>query len=57
MPTPTAKEIEYVLDQCVQAEADCDSQYPDMTFEQGVKYAIEWMQGKGPHPLEDEGTF
>ena len=28
-----------------------------MTFEQGVKYAIEWMQGKGPHPLEDEGTF
>lgn len=50
-PTPT--EIEDVIEECLEAEANSESKYPDMTFEQGVKYAIDWMHGNGPHPLND----
>jgi hypothetical protein len=53
MTKPTDKEIEDVIERCLELESDCDTNYEDMTFEQGVKYAIEWMQGTGPHPLDD----
>lgn len=52
-PLPTENEINDVLNACMEAENDGHSKYPGMSYEQGVKYAIEWMTGDGPHPLED----
>lgn len=50
---PTDQEIDNVLNQCVESEEEGASRWPGMTFEQGVKAALEWMQGYGPNPLED----
>ena len=50
---PTDEEIDNVLNQCVESEEEGASRWPGMTFAQGVKAALEWMQGYGPNPLED----
>ena len=50
---PTDEEIDNVLNQCVESEEEGASRWPGMTFEQGVKAALEWMQGYGTNPLED----
>jgi len=31
---------------------DIIKEYPGMTYEQGVKAAIEWLQGYGENPME-----
>lgn len=50
---PNENEINDVLNQCVESENEGESRWPGMTYEQGVKAAIEWMQGDGPNPMED----
>lgn len=50
---PNENEINDVLNQCVESENEGESRWPGMTYEQGVKAAIEWMQGYGPNPMED----
>ena len=53
MKRPSQSEIDDVIQQCTDSEEAGVSKYPAMTFEQGVKYAIDWMQNAGPHPLDD----
>ena len=50
----TEDEINDVLNRCIVSEETGESQWPGMTYEQGVKAALEWVQGYGEHPLEDE---
>ena len=53
MPEPTKAEQYDLLNQCAEAADAGESKYFGMTYEQGVEAAIRWMQGDGPHPLED----
>ncbi|MBQ8969212.1 MAG: hypothetical protein IJ064_05730 [Bacteroidaceae bacterium] len=53
MNVPSENEINDVLNQCIDIEDECGSKWPGMSYEQGVRAAIEWMQGNGPNPLED----
>ena len=52
MAEPTETEINEVLDKCAQA-CNEGSKFPGMSYEEGVKYAIEWMHGEGDHPFDD----
>jgi hypothetical protein len=45
-------EIDDVLNQCADAEDEGRSQYPGMTYEQGVRIGIEWLLG-----ITDEAPF
>lgn len=47
-------EIEKIIERCVECENKGESLYPDMTYEQGVRAAIEWMTGEtNESPLEE----
>jgi len=46
-------QIDDVLNQCAQSENTGSSKFPGMTYEQGVKYAIKWMIGDEPNPLDE----
>ena len=50
----TDKEINEVLNRCIVAENEGTSAYPDMTYEQGVKYAIGWLLDKASDPVFEE---
>jgi len=52
MAKPTAKEIDEVLNWCSEAEEEGISNYPGMTYEQGVKAGIDWLQGNGANPKD-----
>lgn len=45
-------EIDDVLNTCADAEDEGKSQYPGMTYEQGVRVGIEWLLG-----MTDEAPF
>lgn len=50
----TEKEINQLLNQCVEAEETGISKFPGMTYEQGIKEAIEWLCGDSDcYPLDD----
>lgn len=49
---PTENEINNVLNECSECEDLGESKYPGMTYEHGVKAAIEWLQGYGENPME-----
>ena len=51
MRKPTKNEIDDVLDWCVEAE-ETGTKYGGMTYEQGVRAAIDWMQGHGENPKD-----
>lgn len=47
-------EIDKIIKRCVECENKGESLYPDMTYEQGVRAAIEWMTGEtNESPLEE----
>jgi hypothetical protein len=48
---PTDEDIDACLVVC--HERGDDSQFPGMTYEQGVMYAIRWMRGEDIHPLAE----
>ena len=51
---PTEREINDVLNQCVEAEETGESRWPGMSYEQGVKAGIEWVLGQTTdNPLDD----
>ncbi len=52
MNTPKQSEIDDVLNACCEAEEE-GSNWPGMSYEQGVQAAILWMQGYGSNPMED----
>ena len=49
---PTENEIDNVLNECIEKEALGETKYPGMTYEQGIKAALEWAQGYGENPLD-----
>ena len=46
----TQEEIDALLNKCVDAE-NFGSNYPGMSYEQGIKAAIEWLDG-GDYPFD-----
>lgn len=53
MKLKSEEEIDELINQCVDSEETGESKYHGMTYEQGIKAALEWVQGYGEHPLED----
>lgn len=53
MNKPSEEAMDEVLNQCVESEEEGASKWPGMTYEQGVKAALEWVQGYGANPMED----
>ena len=50
----TEKEINQLLNEYVEAEEMGTTKFPGMTFEQGLKEAIEWLSGDSNcYPLAD----
>ena len=52
----TDAEIEDLLEQCWEAENEGKTKYRGMTYEQGIKAAINWLLDTGYddyHPLND----
>lgn len=41
----SSQEIDEQLNRAAEAEATGDSQYPGMSFEEGVRAGIEWVLG------------
>lgn len=51
---PTSEEITEQLDLAREQEAKGGSQWPDMTYEQGVAEALAWVQELTPtKPMEE----
>lgn len=50
---PSDDDIADVVNACAEAENGGTSKYPGMSYEQGVKAAIQWLEGDGPNPMED----
>lgn len=48
----TQKQIDDLLDRCTEAEEFGESSYPSMSYEQGIKATIEWLDG-GDYPFDD----
>lgn len=52
--TRSEQEICDLLNQCADAEETGVSTYPGMSYEQGVKAAIEWIIGDtNEHPINE----
>lgn len=52
---PTEYEIKDVLSKCADLEDSGENPFWGMTYAQGVRAAIEWMQGETTEsPFEDE---
>ena len=50
----TDDSIDDLLNQCSEAEENGTSQFPGMTYEQGIQAAIRWLTDNSEaHPLED----
>lgn len=50
----TEQEIWDLLNQCAEVEETGSSNYPGMSYEQGIKAAIEWIIGDiNDHPIND----
>ena len=50
--TRTDKEIDDMLAQCTDAENEDTTNFPEMTYEQGVKAGIRWLTGETEcHPI------
>lgn len=48
----TPEEIDALINQCIESEETGVSKYPGMTYEQGIRVAIEWLDGSEGHPFE-----
>ena len=44
--------IDELLNQCIESEETGVSKYPGMTYEQGIKAAIEWLFEGMDYPLD-----
>lgn len=47
----TDDQVNDLLNRCAEAEETGESAYPGMTYEQGIKAAIEWLEG-GDYPFD-----
>lgn len=48
---PSEQDIDQLLNRCVESEESGISAYPGMTYEQGIKAAIEYIQ-TGEYPFD-----
>lgn len=48
----TPDEIDDLIGRCIESEASGKSDYPAMTYEEGIRAALDWLDG-GDHPLDD----
>ena len=48
----TEKEIAEIYDKCIESENQNESRYPGMTYEQGIKDCLDWLEG-GYYPFEE----
>lgn len=46
------EEIDELLNRCVEAEETGESAYPGMSYEQGIKAAIEWLVEDLDYPFD-----
>ena len=46
------QEIADLYNQCVESENEGESKFFGMTYEQGIKNCLDWLEG-GDHPLND----
>ncbi len=53
MSNPTEQEINACLNWCLDAEDTGTTNYHGMTYEQGVRDAIDWLQGNGSDPSNE----
>jgi len=53
MARPTQDEIDEILNWCAEG-LDEGSHYPGMSYEEGVQDAIQWLQGEGQRPDQDD---
>ena len=53
MSEPTKNEVNSVIDRCTDAESKGTSSYPSMSYEEGVKAALERMNGDSDEPPLD----
>jgi len=54
--TRTDSEITDLIERCMDAEMVGTSKYPGMSYEQGIKAALDWLIDTGAddyHPLDD----
>ena len=51
MTEPTEDEIDKVLNQCSESEDTGQSTYPGMTYEQGLRDAINWLKYEEECPI------
>ncbi|WP_153837726.1 hypothetical protein [Bacteroides salyersiae] len=50
----TSEEIDELLNQCSESEETGHAHFPSMSYEQGVKAAIEWLCGYvNDHPINE----
>ena len=49
----TQAEIDELFDRCVESENRNESAYSGMTYEQGIKAAIEWLFNDMEYPFDD----
>lgn len=49
----TEKEIAEIYDKCVESENQNESRYAGMTYEQGIKDCLDWLEG-GDNPFEEQ---
>ncbi len=47
----TQRQIDDLLNRCLESEETGESAYPGMSYEQGIKAAIEWLDG-GDYPFD-----
>lgn len=48
------KEIDDLLNECVEREMEGNSKFPGMSYEKGIQAAIMWLTEEvEPQPLED----
>ena len=46
-------EVDALLNQCIEQEAEGGSKFPGMTYEQGITAGIDWLLGHADgNPLE-----
>jgi len=51
----TEEEVDDIVNRCGEQESKGGSKWPGMTYEQGVRAALDWIVGwSDDHPLDDE---
>lgn len=48
----TEPQIEKVIGETIDA-MDNGSKWPGLSYEEGVRAALDWILGNGPNPMED----